>query len=191
VVLAILTGGLWLPLAGRFLVVEDPLPPAGAPADAVVPLGGGGVHRVAGAASLLRDGYATWLLTADDELDLPGIRQSLGELVRQEAEWQGVPAERVLVLPGSVETTWQEALALRRLVDRQGWHSLLVLTDPFHTRRARLCFREAFRDSGVAVSVRAIEGSWYDPGSWWLSTDGLRETWTEVLKLALHLVGYR
>ena len=30
-----------------------------------------------------------------------------------------------------------------------------------------------------------------DPEVWWQSTDALRETWTEYLKLALHLVGYR
>ena len=190
-VLAILTRGLWLPLVGRYLVVSDPLPAAGAPADAVVPLGGGGVHRVAGAASLLRDGYATWLVTADDELDLPGIRSSYGDLVRQEALWQGVPAERVLVLPGFVETTWQEALALRAFSQERGWSSLLLVTDPFHTRRARLCFQEAFRDSGVTIAVRAVEGSPYDPEAWWLAIEDLRYTWNEYLKLALHLVGYR
>ena len=176
----------WLPLPARFLVDEDPLQPV----DALVPLAGGH-ERAPYAARLLHEGYADWFVATNMPLRVPGIRATYGELVRREAILQGVPEEQILIAPGTVETTCQEALAVRRLVDRQGWHSLLVLTDPFHTRRARLCFRETFRDSGVAVSVRAIEGSWYDPGSWWLSTDGLRETWTEVLKLALHLVGYR
>ncbi len=190
-VVAFLARQWWLPPLGRFLVVSDPLPAAGAPADAVVPLGGGRAARVVQAASLLRHGYATWLVTADDELDLPGIRRSLGELVRQEAEWQGVPAERVLVLPGFVETTYEEALALRAFSQEQGWNSLLVVTDGFHTRRARLTFRDVFRGTGITVAVRPVEDGEYDPEAWWQSTDDLRDTWTEYAKLALHLVGYR
>ena len=88
--------GLWLPLVGCFLVVPDPFHPA----DAVVPLAGGGADRVAQAASLLKSGYAPWLVATEAELDLPGIRGSYSELVRQEAQWQGVAAERILVAPG-------------------------------------------------------------------------------------------
>ena len=182
-----LARGLWLPLAGRFLVVADPLQPA----DAVVPLGGGGVGRVAQAAALLEDGYATWLVATDAEIDLPGIRVSHSELVRQEAQWQGVAPERILVAPGVVETTYEEALAVRALAQEQGWTSLLVVTDPYHTRRARLTFRDVFRGTGVAMAVRPVEDAPYDPEAWWRSVDGLRETWTEYAKLALYLLGYR
>ena len=77
------------------------------------------------------------------------------------------------------------------LARERGWHSLLVVTDPYHTRRARLCFRTALADSGIAVTVRPVEGSWYDPEAWWRTVDGQRETWTEYLKLALHAAGYR
>ena len=72
----------------------------------------------------------------------------------------------------------------------RGYATWLV-TDPFHTRRTRLCFQEAFRDTGITLSVRPVEGSSYDPEAWWLSTGSIRLTWTEYTKLALHLVGYR
>ena len=186
-ILAILAHSLWLPIAGRFLVVADPLQPA----DAVVPLGGGGVGRVAQAAAFLKDGYATWFVTADDELNLPGIRDSYGELVRREAEWQGVSGDRIIVMPGEVETTYEEALALRALAQEQGWTSLLVVTDPYHTRRAHLTFDEVFRGTGVAVGVRPVENSAYDPEAWWRSADDLRNTWTEYAKLATYFLGYR
>ena len=189
-VVAFLTRQWWLPLPGRFLVVEDPLPPAGAPADAVVPLAGSG-ERAPHAAQLQQAGYAHWFVATNMPLNIPGIRATYGELVRREAILQGVPPEQILIAPGTVETTWEEALALRQLVEAQNWHSLLVVTDPYHTRRARLCFQQAFRDTGVAIAVRAIEGSTYDPEAWWKSTGGQRDTWTEYLKLALHLVGYR
>jgi len=156
-----------------------------------VPLGGGGVGRVAQAAALLEGGYATWLVATDAEIDLPGIRDSYSELVRQEAQWQGVAPERILMAPGVVETTYEEALAVRALAQEQGWTSLLVVTDPYHTRRARLTFRDVFRGTGVAMAVRPVEETPYDPEAWWRSVDGLRETWTEYAKLALYLLGYR
>jgi uncharacterized SAM-binding protein YcdF (DUF218 family) len=188
-VLAILflAHGLWLPLAGRFLVVADPPHLA----DAVVPLGGGGVGRVAQAAALLKEGYATWLVATEAELDLPGIRSSYSELIQREAQWQGVPAERILVAPDLVETTYDEALAVRALAQDRGWRSLLVVTDPYHTRRARLTFRAVFSGTGITVAVRPVENAQYDPEVWWQSGDDLRETWTEYAKLALFLLGYR
>ena len=184
--MATLARQLWLPLPGRFLVVEDPLQQV----DAVVPLAGGG-QRAVYAARLLEAGYAGWFVATNMPLNIPSIRATYGELVREEAIREGVPEERILIAPGTVETTCEEALAVRQLVDIQGWHSLLIVTDPLHTRRARLCFQEAFRGADVTIAVRAIEGSWYDPETWWQSTNGLRETWTEYLKLALHLLGYR
>jgi uncharacterized SAM-binding protein YcdF (DUF218 family) len=187
VFVAMLAHSLWLPVAGRFLVVADPLQPA----DAVVPLGGGGVGRVAQAAAFLKEGYATWFVATDAEIDLPGIRLSHSELVRQEAQWQGVPAERILMAPGLVETTYEEALAVRDLAQEQGWSSLLVVTDPYHTRRASFTFRDVFRGTGVTVGVRPVEDAEYDPEAWWRSADGLRDTWAEYGKLASYLLGYR
>lgn len=185
--LAILGRRLWLPAVGRALVVADPLP---AVADAVVPLAGGDERSVY-AARLFLAGHAAWYVAANMDLNLPGVRTSYAELVRQEAVWQGVPAERVVLVPGTVATTCQEAEAVAGLARERGWRSLLVVTDPFHTRRARLCFRQALEGSGIVVAVRPVEPSWYDPESWWRTVDGQRDTWTEYLKLALHAAGYR
>ena len=184
--LVLVSRGLWLPLIGRFLVVADPL----GPADAVVPLAGGD-ERVPYAANLFREGFADWFIATNMPLKAPGLRATYGELVRQEAIWQGVPGDRILVMPGEVETTYQEALAVRRMIEERGLRSLIVVTDPFHTRRSRMAFRAAFSDSGVMLIVRPVNESTYDPDSWWRTRDGLRDTWTEYLKLLLHIVGYK
>jgi uncharacterized SAM-binding protein YcdF (DUF218 family) len=179
--------GLWLPLIGGALIVADPLRPA----DAVVPLGGGERDRVTQAVALIRQGDAGWLIATDSEIDLPGIRDSWTDLVRREAVWQGTPAERIVAASGIVTTTYAEAQAVRRLMLDRGWRSLIVVTDPYHTRRARLIFRDVFRDSGVQVIVRPVEDAPYRADTWWRTEDGLRETWTEYLKMLLYGVGYR
>lgn len=177
---------LWLPLIGNFLVVADPLQPA----DALVSLAGG-QERVVYAAKLFNQGYADWLIATNMPLNVPGIRELYGELAKREATWQGVPEERILIAPGTVETTYQEALAVRQLAEERRLRSLIVVTDPYHTRRARMAFQDVFRDTGIAVMVQPVNESKYRPDSWWRTQDGLRETWTEYVKLLLYMVGYR
>ncbi|MBN1886777.1 MAG: YdcF family protein [Thermoflexales bacterium] len=169
-----------------FLIVADPL----AQADALKPLGGG-KERILQAAGLFEQGYAEWFVVTDMPLSVPGIRESYAELVKREAVWQGVPEARVLTAPGVVETTYEEALAVRQLAQERGWRSLLLVTSSYHTRRTQLIFRDVFRDTGVAIMVWPMDESWYDPASWWRSHEGLRETWTEYLKLVLYVLGYR
>lgn len=185
-VVLVVARGVWLPWMGLALVVADPLQSA----DAIVPLAGGDARSIY-AAELFTSGCADWYVATDMPLHLPGVRSSYAELIRQEAIWQGVPADRVVMVPRTVETTYQEAAAVAELAQARGWRSLLVVTDPYHTRRARLCFREVLDGSGITVAVRPIEGSRYDPEAWWQTTEGLRETWTEVLKLALYWAGDR
>jgi uncharacterized SAM-binding protein YcdF (DUF218 family) len=177
----------WLPFIGNFLVVTDPLQPA----DAIVVLGGGGRERVECGAKLFESDYAPWFIVTNSPLDMPGIQAEYAELMKTEAMWQGVPEEHILVAPGTVKTTYQEALAIRQLVEERGLRSLIVVTDPFHTRRARMAFRAAFRDTGVMLIVQPVNESWYQADLWWQTRDRLRETWTEYVKLLLYVVGYR
>jgi uncharacterized SAM-binding protein YcdF (DUF218 family) len=88
-------------------------------------------------------------------------------------------------------TTYEEAIAVHRLARQQGWRSLIIVTDPHHTRRARMAFRDVFHNTSIAVMVRPVNESEYRADSWWQTRDGLRETWTEYVKLLLYVVGYR
>ena len=135
VVLLALGGRVWLGWLGRFLVASDPLRPV----DALVVLGGGGRHRIHEGARLALAGVAPWLVVTNTRVSWPGVRASYAELMAQEAQWQGVPAQRTpgVHAPGLVTTTVEEAHAVRALAAARGWRSLLVVTDPWHTRRAR------------------------------------------------------
>lgn len=163
---------LWLPFIGGFLAVSDLLEPA----DGIVVLGGGRQERVGYGAKLFREGYAPWFIVANNRLNIPGIRAEYAELMKTEAVWQGVPEEHILTAPGMATTTYEEALAIRQLAGERGLCSLIVVTDPFHTRRARMAFRDVFHGTGIAVMVRPVNEHWYKADFWWKSQDGLRET---------------
>ena len=88
--------------------------------------------------------------------------------------------------------------AVRRLLEEQGLRSLLVVTSAWHTRRASIAFRDAFRGSGIAVSMHALPaeaysywGHSYRPQEWWTYKLGRDPTLSEYFKLAAYLVGVR
>jgi uncharacterized SAM-binding protein YcdF (DUF218 family) len=171
-----------------FLIVADSLQSA----DAIVPLGGEAAQeRLIHAAKLFKEGYAQSFIIVNEDIKLPGIRTEYNELVKREAIWQGVSSESIVFAPSIVTSTVDEALSVRQLAETEGFRSLIVVTSPFHTRRTRRIFGDAFRETGITITVRPVVGHWYKADSWWKSQEGLQTTWTESLKFLLYLGGYR
>jgi len=171
-------------MIGGFLTdTADPLQPA----DAIVPLAGER-SRVFYAATLFRKGFSPYYIITDMWVVNPDPGFNYVESVRGQAMDSGVPPERILVANGKVATTYQEAQSLRRLALEQHLHSLIVVTSPYHTRRALLIFHEVFRDSGISINVQSVPDNWYSAENWWKTPDGRQVTIEEYLKLALFLM---
>lgn len=184
VVATLLTHRAWLPLIGQALIVSDPLTHA----DAVVPLAGD-TERVLYSAALLHQGYAPRLaLTSMPPTD---IEWTYARQARDLALRKGVQPDQIIEVPGLNTSTYSEAQTIRQFAEQHGWRTLLVVTSPFHTRRARIILRDVFRDSGVDVRVRPVEDAWYKPERWWRRPMGRRMTILEYLKLLLFWIGYR
>jgi len=85
-------------------------------------------------------------------------------------EAQGVSADRIVELAGDpAANTFGEAQAVRRWVAGHPIRKLLVVTSPYHTRRALHVFEQALGSLGVDVGVRpATEFSPARPQRWWL-----------------------
>lgn len=178
---------LWLPFIGRLLIVADPLPAQ--PVDAVVPLAGDRI-RVWYGARLFSHDRARWFVLTNMKIDSASPPLTYAGLVREQALEHGIPEERILIVPEAVGSTYAEALQIRHMAQRQGWRSLIVVTSPSHTRRARLILREVFDGTGITIIVRPVLGHWYTPETWWKDPDARREIGSEYLKLALYLIGY-
>jgi len=88
-----------------------------------------------------------------------------------------------------VRNTYDEAVNLRKLVQRHGWYSLIVVTDPFHTRRAGRTFRTLLPD--VAIYLNATPNPAHDPRRWWRTREGLGFVMKEMAKLVFYWAKYR
>ena len=179
-------GYLFLRGLGAYLIHGDAVERS----DAVAVLGGGGDHRVVEAVRLI-----------DEEMGRVLILTDTGAVGEGENVWQTSNAFRIVAIenglsPGAimlteqvVESTYDEARAVRQTMEQHGMKSVIVVTDPFHTERTRRIFRDAFSGSDLSIRVRPVPGHWYRSGTWFLSREGWGHTIREYAKLAGYLLG--
>lgn len=174
---------LWA--AGAFLVVGDRVRPA----DAIVLLSGGDEGRLEEAVRLYESGAANRLLITETGAIPEGGGPRASTLLQRQAQAAGIPESVISTTMGRSASTADEAEAVLAFCDRQGLRSVLVVTDPYHTRRTQMIFASAFSGSGVQVMVRSVRGHWYQPSIWMFSLRGWRATVMEYAKLAAALAG--
>jgi uncharacterized SAM-binding protein YcdF (DUF218 family) len=137
--------------------------------------------------ALFKKGYAPALVSSGTAPYLPGVRQSFAELGADYMVSLGAPRDAMILLPDTTSTR-DEALACRQLAQENGLTSLLVITDNFHTRRARLTFRNAFADSGIRIILVGAEPEWFPVNVWWTQERSLLAVLEEYAKLILYLI---
>lgn len=167
----------------RFLTVDDPP----SPADAIVVLASN-PKRIRHAVNLYAQGYAPVVVFTDATYKDAGLTCSSALLDVPAAQALGLPADAVVITGDEVASTYDEAVAVRAVVVEHGWQSLIVVTDPFHTRRAVATFRALIPEATIAAS--ATPDGEYDPQHWWRSEEGVMAAITEVGKLAFYWVTY-
>jgi uncharacterized SAM-binding protein YcdF (DUF218 family) len=175
------------------LFVEDPLERS----DVIVVLAGARTDRWLEAVELHREGHAPRIVLSRGESDggeeylrARGIRlPDYTEIASDAMVRLGVPREAILVLPEEPANTAQEASAFGRMLKREGWRRVTVVTSKLHTRRARFAFRRELADTGVEVCVRASRFDRTDPDRWWRRRQDLREVLIESVKLLTYLCG--
>jgi uncharacterized SAM-binding protein YcdF (DUF218 family) len=170
---------------GGILIIADPLEPA----QVVVVLSGGSGDRIEEAARIIQEKNARRLILTHPEVDLDDENSS--ERQRLSAMAAGIPGSDILVTEMHGNSTYQEAIEIRRFFEEHEIISGLIVTDPYHSFRTRLIFREILRDSTIDINVRPVRDHWYRSNTWWTSMEGWQATVTEYGKLAAFLLGLR
>ncbi|GAB4450774.1 MAG: hypothetical protein Kow00120_21120 [Anaerolineae bacterium] len=150
----------WLAALGNFLIYRE----APQPADAIVVLGGGDGARAALGAALYHEGYAPVVVTSEGSEESYVVYQE--DTPRARLQRAGVPAAAIHVLHRPL-TTYEEAqLALPALTEL-GAQRILLVTDTFHSRRARDIFLSVLGSAGIEIVTVPSEPDWYRPEAWW------------------------
>ncbi len=175
--------------AARAWVVNDPV----AKADAIVVLGGGLENRPFAAARLFRAGVAPRILYMDvkrgpaEEL---GIFPSEREITRRILLSNGVPESAIQAIGASLASTFDESRAVRAWAGQSGARSFVIVTDLFHTRRARWIFHRELAGTPVQIHLSAVNALDYQINNWWQHEDGLIQFQNELVKSVYYRLKY-
>ena len=156
-------------------VVEDPLNKA----DALIVLSDDDFYadRATRAAELFREGKASLVVASGRRL-----RPTAGivELMEHDLIERGVPKDKILRVAHDGESTLDEAETLANLAKAKKWHTAIVVTSNYHTRRARYIFQHVF-PHGIDVRVASARDADFDPQAWWVKRKSTNLFMREIL----------
>jgi uncharacterized SAM-binding protein YcdF (DUF218 family) len=181
--------------AAKLLIVNAPL----AHADVIMIMAGSAAYkeRTQRAAELYREGRAPKIILTDDnqqggwesdeQRNIP-YQELAGRTLRR----LGVPHAAIELVPGPVSSTYEESLLLRNYAEANGLHSVLVVTSPYHSRRALWTLRKNFSNTAITIGLEAAPPGWQSPSpaTWWLHLRGWPLVAGEYVKLIYYRLSY-
>ena len=177
----------WLLLIGDFLIIEDTLQPAD-----VIHVIAGQDYRLDYAIQLYQQGYGK-------KIFLTGGGWCPCEQVNHSTEWkdkaigQGVSEEDIVVDEGKITSTYNEVEWLKIWIE-QGHvpaRSVIVVSDPFHMRRARWAYKQVLGDSiEVQMAPVPLELTPFQR-AWWKDRQSQRYVRDEYQKYVYYIFRYR
>ncbi len=152
--------GFILEKAGRFLYYSDELKPA----DVIVVLAGEETERVEYGVNLFKEGWAR-----KDKIILAGgpliWKYTWASLMKEHAMYLGVPKNAILLEDRS-RTTEEDARFTKEILKEYGYRSCILVTSPYHSRRALKIFKKIMGDEIKIISAPSTD-SWFKFDEWW------------------------
>jgi DUF218 domain len=87
-------------------------------------------------------------------------------------------AQKVVYCVNSANSTIQEAAALKQCLQKEDWRQVIVVTSIYHTRRARMIWRNALASANAPFKlwVHGVVDGDFHPQDWWRRR-GYAKTW--------------
>lgn len=143
--------------------------------DLMVVLGGGSVERLATAAELMSGGACSRVLFTGQQ-PAGGLRHVRSFLAEVDPALRLSPAWRTYSTVG-------DALLALEAARKLGAGYLLIVTSPYHTKRAEWVFSRVLEGEGIRFGVHPSTAFYFSYDSWWGNPLGRRIVLKEYLKL--------
>lgn len=170
--------------AGSRLIVQDPLEKA----DVILVLAGDdNGERVDEAVKLYKQGYAKKLLMSGGRL---AWRLTYAQWMRKQAVAEGVP-QSAIILQDKSRSTVDDANFSLPIVKQHNFKSVLLVTSPSHSRRAKRVFHKVFKPEGIKIIIYPVQVSEFNPDRWWTRhEDTAFVVWEYVSSVLYFFKGY-
>ena len=101
---------------------------------------------------------------------------------------QSLGVRNVEQIPKRATGSEQEGDILPGWCDKQGYHSVVLVTSPDHSRRLIRILRRSFHNRETKIMVESSPYSQFEPDSWWKTRGGLRNGIVEFEKLIFDVI---
>jgi uncharacterized SAM-binding protein YcdF (DUF218 family) len=176
----------WLMLIGDFLIIEDPLKPAD-----IIHVIAGDDYRTDYAIQLYKQGYGKTLFFTGGWCKFHLYNH--GEHAETLSLTQGVALSAIAYDDSEVMSTYMEAERLKVWIAHSPIpiRSVIVVSDPFHMRRARWTYKKVLGESiEVQMALVPFEKTPYLQ-RWWLDPLSKKYVMDEYLKLIYYFLRYQ
>lgn len=170
--------------AGKYLVYSDPLEKA----DVIAVLSGNDDSRIRETARLYHDGIAYNILLTKTNQTFGEYNLPYYEVQAEKLRQLDIPDGAIYKAEITARNTGQEASGIKKRMYDLGFHSVIVVTDAWHTRRVKTIFTDSFANAPFRVSVHAAPDSGYNKYFWWLTPEGWRITTSEYVRILGYLI---
>ncbi len=171
-------GGLWG--LGYYLSPQNKL----VRSDVIVAISGGETAaRTEEAVKLYQEGWAPHIIFSGAALDpnSPSNAAAMAAAARK----AGVPAEAI-ALDEAAANTRQNAAGVAAIVNRQGYKSVILVTSPYHQRRAYVTFHRALGPALTITNHSSFDENWRR-SHWWATPYSRNLTFSELQKVLFEL----
>lgn len=143
--------------------------------DVIVVISGGETEeRVKEGVELYQAGWAPLLIMSGAARD-EGIANAIS--MKQIAISQGVPADSIMVEPEATDTL-ENAIKVKEIIKQDTPSRIILVTSPYHQRRASIVFNKVFSDLSVEIINHSAQDSTWRKNGWW------KQAWSRYLTLS-------
>ncbi len=170
---------------GFYLSPQDKL---GKAESIVVVSGGETKTRTKEGVSLYLKNYSSKLIFSGAARDQKKSGISNAQMMADIASELGVEKDD-MILEEQSQTTYENAQRVKKILEKNNWNSLILVTSPYHQKRAYFCFKRALGENYQIINHSATDSVWRKNG-WWKTRIGWYLTLNELQKiLYLYITG--
>lgn len=171
---------------GDYLVINDKIQPSD-----IIHVIAGEDHRTNYAITLYQKGYGKKLFFTGGFCQIHMVYH--GIKAKQKAISRGIPPKAIVIDNSKVKSTYEEILRLKTYISQFNCFktSVIVVTDPHHTRRTRWAYRNIFAN-GVRIRMAPVP-LYLTPykQAWWAHEKTRRFVKDEYLKILYYYARYK
>ncbi len=179
IVIIVAAYNYWLPLIAKFLIINDKPQVS----DVIIVLSGNAQNlRIDHAVTTYNNKYAPKILLSGELALQEETGINLGKIY---AVSLGVPEQDILLEEAS-QSTYENALFSKEIIQEKGYKSVIVVTYPTHTRRTKKIFKEIFPKEITIIAC--CNKNDFDVSNGWKDRNRAREVAYEYFAFIWHIL---